>query len=152
MIQGLRLQLNLAMAHWPRLSHAFQEAGQLWLLKIELGPGDRYNWYPGSNRVKGACMAVQVGPYSDTGGLGSVEVTILWPSWHISLAFGGWRRFKWESFYNYPHRVFAYLEVHARQYDIANISFLFCCLAIFYGLQLHFGASHVKSYYWNQKR
>ena len=109
-------------------------------------------WYPGSNRVKGACMAVRVEHYSDAGGLGSLEATILWLSWHISLAFEGWRRFKWESFYNYPHRVFAYLEVYARQYDIANISFLFCCLAIFYGLQLHFRASHVKSYYWNQKR
>ena len=55
-------------------------------------------------------------------------------------------------FINILQDLFAYLEVHARQHDIANISFLFCCWAIFYGLQLHLRASHVKSYYWNQKR
>ena len=85
MIGVPKLWLDLAIAHWPRLSHAFWEAGQLWLLKIEWGPGDRYNQYPGGNRVKGAWVAVQMGPYSDTGGLGGTEVTILWPSWHIFM-------------------------------------------------------------------
>ena len=54
---------------------AFWEAGQL--LKIEQGPGDKCNQYPGGKRVKGAHAAMQVGPNSSTGGPGSTEVTIL---------------------------------------------------------------------------
>ena len=38
-IGGLRPLVDLVMAHWPRPSHAFQEAGQLWFLKIEWGLG-----------------------------------------------------------------------------------------------------------------
>ena len=52
MIEGLRPWIDLAMAHWIRPSSAFWEAGQLQLLKIEWGPGDRFNQSLGGNRVK----------------------------------------------------------------------------------------------------
>ena len=42
-IGGLRPQLDLATAYWPRPSCTFKDAGWLWLLKIEWRPGDKYN-------------------------------------------------------------------------------------------------------------
>ena len=54
---------------------AFWETGQV--VKIEQGPGDKCNQYPGGKRVKGAHVAMQVGSNSSTGCSGSMEVTIL---------------------------------------------------------------------------
>lgn len=41
-IGGLRPQLDLVMAHWPRPSYAFQEAGII-VTKNRMGPGDTLN-------------------------------------------------------------------------------------------------------------
>ena len=43
MIGGLTPKPDLAMAYWPSPSGSFWEVGQLLLLKIEWGPGDKYN-------------------------------------------------------------------------------------------------------------
>ena len=68
-----------ATACWPMHSCAFWEAEQLQLLKIEQGPGDRCNQYPGRNKIKGVHVAVQAVPYGSTGGPDGMNKGM----WHV---------------------------------------------------------------------